>query len=216
MSRVLLTFATGGHEQLLELSLPRFRRYADLHGYDLVTRPPSILIRPASWYKVPALLQALDTYDEALWLDADIVICDLSRDVADEVPTGAWQGLVRHHTTDGEVPNGGVWYARPAMRSTLQAIWARDRYLNHGWWEQAALLDLLGYAHRERPARLVEPTTLYRHTHWLGLEWNSHEQNDRHPCPVFAHATAGDLEWRAQVMRRHIAHDDERVLEGAV
>jgi hypothetical protein len=211
VSRALVTFAVGEHRKLLDLSAPRFRRYADEHGYDLIVDPPPVLIRPASWYKVPALLAALDRYDEALWLDADIVICDLSRDLADEVPPTAWQALVRHHTPDGEVPNGGVWYVRPAIKPTLRAIWAHDSYLNHGWWEQAALLDLLGYQHH--PARLVEPSELYQHTHWLGLEWNSHEQNDRHPRPAFAHATAGNLDWRTAVMRHHIARQPAQ--EGA-
>jgi glycosyl transferase family (putative galactosyltransferase) len=211
VKRALLTFATGEHERLLALSLPGFEAYAERHGYDLVTDAPRMLLRPASWYKVPALLRALDVYEEALWLDADVVIVDGSRDLADEVPEGAWQALVRHHTPDGEVPNGGVWLVRPAMRETLEAIWARDRYLNHGWWEQAALLDLLGYRHP--PARLVEPTTLYRRTHWLGLHWNSHEERDRHPRPTFAHATAGSLDWRAAVMAAYIAREPAQ--EGA-
>lgn len=215
MTRALVTFATGDHRRLLDLSLPRFAAYAEAHDYDLHTEAPRMLLRPASWYKVPALLDLLEDYDEVLWLDADVVICDVGRDVADEVPPDKWQALVRHHTPDGEVPNGGVWYARPLLRDALLAIWQRDRYLNHGWWEQAALLDLLGYEHQQRPVRLVEPSELYARTHWLGLEWNSHEENDRHPRPVFAHATAGNLEWRAQVMTRHIAQETP-ALEGAL
>jgi hypothetical protein len=203
VSRALVTFATGDHARLLDLSLPGFVEYAHRHDYTLITRAPGILMRPASWYKVSALLDALDRYDEALWLDADVVICDTSRDLADEVPADAWQALVRHHTPDGQVPNGGVWYVRPQMRDTLRAIWKHDRYLNHGWWEQAALLDLLGYAHHNRPVRLVTPSELYEHTHWLDLTWNSHEQHDPHPRPRFAHATHGTLDWRAQVMRDH-------------
>lgn len=210
MSRALITFAVGEHEQLLELALPRFEAYADRHGYELETRPPAMLLRPPSWHKVPLLLEALERHDEALWIDADVVIVDQELDVADEPPATAWQALVRHHTPDGEVPNGGVWLVRQGMQPVLEAIWRRSRHRNHPWWEQAALMDLLGYRHA--PAELVEPTELYRRTHWLGLEWNSHEQNDRHPSPRFAHATHGPVEWRASVMRAYLARAEHPVL----
>jgi len=121
------------------------------------------------------------------------------------VPDHDVQALVRHRTPDGEVPNCGVWFVRAGLRPTLVRLWGMDRYLDHPWWEQAGMLDLLGYRHTVRPVELAAPTELYRRTHWLGLEWNSHEQNDRHPQPRFAHATCGSVDWREAVMREHLA-----------
>lgn len=209
MSRALVTFALGDHRRLLELSLPRFAEYADRHGYELAAYPPRLLMRPPSWLKVAALLDALNHHEEALWIDCDVVIVDGEKDIADEVPDDARQALVRHHTPDGEVPNCGVWFVREPMRPTLIRLWQLDRYLDHPWWEQAAMLDLLGYRHRQRPVELVAPTELYERTHWLDLSWNSHEQSDRHPRPRFAHATCGSVEWREGVMREHLARARE-------
>lgn len=209
MSRALVTFALGDHARLLELSLPRFAEYADRHGYELNTTPPRLIMRPPSWMKVAVLLDALDRHDEALWIDCDVVLVDQELDLADEVPDGYWQALVRHHTPDGEVPNAGVWYARQDAREALERVWRMDRYLDHVWWEQAALIDLLGYRHTTRPVEFVAPTELYERTYWLGLEWNSHEQNDRHPQPRFAHATCGPVEWRERVMREHLVRARE-------
>lgn len=204
MSKALVTFAVGDHRQMLELSLPGFIDYAHRHDYEVWAFPPRIVGRPASWLKVAALLDALNHHEEALWLDCDVVIVDGSVDLADEVPEPAEQALVRHHTLDGEVPNAGVWFVRQSMRPALKRIWLMDRYLDHCWWEQAAVLDLLGYTPNRRPVELVEPSELYWRTHWLGLEWNSHEQADPHPAPRFAHATCGPIEWRLQTMRRHL------------
>jgi hypothetical protein len=209
VTRALVTFAVGEHERLLQLALPRMAEYADRHGYDLIAHPPRMLWRPPSWLKVAALLDALTHYDEALWIDCDVVIVDGELDVDDELHDDDVQALVRHHTPDGEVPNCGVWLVRQAMRPVLMQLWRMDRYLNHPWWEQAAMLDLLGYRHRRRPVELAEPTDLYRRTHWLGLEWNSHEQNDRHPSPRFAHATCGSVDWREAVMRDHLTRARE-------
>lgn len=205
--RALVTFATGEHERLLALALPRFEAYAERHDYALIAEPPAMMLRPPSWMKLSALLDALASgYDAALWIDADVVIVDDSLDLADEVPDGAWQALVRHHTPDGEVPNCGVWYVRPDLRPYLEALWRMDRYLHHPWWEQAALLDLLGYSD-DRPVVLERPTELYDRTFWLGREWNSHEERDRHPAPRFAHATAGSVDWRADVMGAYLARE---------
>ena len=204
MSRALVTFAVGDHARLLALSQPGLQAYADRHGYQFHSRPPTMLLRPPSWMKVAQLLAALDWHEEVLWIDCDVVVVDDSSDLADEVPADAWQAIARHHTPDGEVPNCGVWLVRQPMRPVLEQLWRMDRYLTHGWWEQAALLDLLGYRHEPRPVTLDRPSELYGRTHWLGLEWNSHEQSDRHSAPRFAHVTPGPVEWRTTVMRDYL------------
>jgi hypothetical protein len=202
MSRALVTFAVGAdYQELLELARPGFREYAELHGYDLHTTPPATSSRAPSWRKVPRLLHLLDTYDEVLWVDCDVVIVDPSWDLADDVPDQDWQALVAHHTPDGEIPNCGVWYLRPPMQPVLEQMWRMDQYTSHIWWEQAALLELLGY--HGHPVRLEHPTELYARTCWLDLEWNSHEERDRQPQPRFAHATCGPVQWRLGVMRQY-------------
>jgi len=211
--KALCTFAAGdGYRQLLDLTGPRMAAYATRHGYDLIQPEPGedlyeVLAeangdRPPSWMKIALANVLLNTYQQVLWLDADVVVCDDTLDVADQVADDAWQAMVAHHTGDGEVPNCGVWLLRPAMQPALRQVWTMSQYNHDGWYEQAAVVELLGY--ERAPARLLEPTDLYRHTHWLPLEWNSHEQNDPHPSPRFAHATCGDLAWREQVIRHHL------------
>jgi hypothetical protein len=210
--KALCTFGTDGYRQLLKLTGPRMAAYAGRHGYDFVwPRRGEDLFevlaeanrgRPPSWMKIALLNVLLDSHEQVLWLDADVLVCDDSQDLADELPDGAWQAMVRHHTLDGEVPNCGVWLVRPAMQPVLRQLWTMTQYNHDGWYEQAALVELLGY--ERAPCRLLEPTELYENTRWLPLEWNSHEQNDPHPQPRFAHATCGDLTWRQNVIERHL------------
>ena len=194
--RALVTLATGTHEELLDIALPTFRTFADAHGYDII-RARVDNDRPASWHKVPALAQALDDYDEALWIDADVVIVDASDDL--DVPEDAWQALVRHHTGDGEVPNCGVWFVRRPMRRVLARLWSMRQHINAGWWEQEAMMELLGYS-LHRPTELAQPGELYARTHWLDGGWNVHKW-DRPVAerPRFMHASM--FEDRAATMR---------------
>jgi PAS domain-containing protein len=171
--RALVTFGVTGFQELLELALPGMREYADRHGYTLLHEPPLALTRPPSWHKITALLEALDEYEEALWLDCDVVIVDGSHDLADEIPAGAWQAITLHQTGEGDVPSAGVWYLRQGMQPVLEAIWRLDRHLHHRWWEQAALQELLGYTPDRLPVTRETETDLYRRTHWLDQdEWN--------------------------------------------
>lgn len=197
MTRALVTFAVGPHQELLDITLPSFQAFADRHGYDLLVGQPDPCERPPSWWKIPLLQDTLQAYDEVLWLDADIVIADTTEDLP--VPARAWQALVEHHTSDGEVPNLGVWYLRRPMRRILDAMWGADEYLWHCWWEQAAMLDLLGYQHEPRPCRQTTTSVLCRRTAFLGLEWNVHRNDHRRSAGRFLHATM----WpdRAAVMR---------------
>lgn len=204
MTKALVTFAVGRHTELLELSRPGFQAYAARHGYTYMETWNVGATREPSWWKVRALIGALAFYDEVLWIDCDVAIVDGSRDLAADVPPDAWQALVMHHTQDGEVPNCGVWYVRRTMTTILEAVWSMDRYLDHVWWEQAAMLELLGYNPTERPVRRHFPSELYDRTHWLPLEWNSHEQNDRHPSPRFAHCTPNGVDWRKNIMRGYL------------
>jgi len=206
MNRAIVTFSTDDYAELADVSLPTMRRYADRHDWLLIAvRGTAAFERPPSWMKIPLLQEALRDFDEVLWIDADVVVAADAPDITDEVPDDAWMALVEHHTADGDVPNCGVWLLRPPMRAWLARVWSMVEYRDHGWWEQAALLQLLGYREQPRPVRHEQTTTLYRNTAWLGREWNSHEESDRHPDPHFAHATAGNLPWRLDVMRRYAA-----------
>jgi hypothetical protein len=198
--KALLSFGVTGFEELLELARPGLDEYAHRHGYTLLTDPPARLERPPSWHKVTVMLAALEVFDEVLWVDCDTVIVDATVDLADEVPAGAWQAITRHQTPEGEVPSAGVWYVRQPMQPVLHGIWRMTEYLHHRWWEQAALQSLLGYTPDLYPVRLIEPTDLYRRTHWLDPdEWNALQPQ---PQSRIVHAAPGNtIGRRADVMR---------------
>jgi hypothetical protein len=203
--RALVSFGTGDFAELLKISVPGLHDYACLHGYDLITRPPSMLLRPPSWHKITSLLDALEEYEEALWVDCDVVVVDPAWDLADDIPDQAWQGITRHQTGEGEVPSAGVWYVRQQMQPVLEAIWRLSKYTDHRWWEQAALQQLLGYTPEHLPVHQETETELSRHTYWLSLEWNALYLPGQEPDPLprFAHVAPGyPPHIRAALMRQ--------------
>jgi hypothetical protein len=191
--RALVSFGIGDFQELLDISAPGFHAYARRHGYDLITRPPSMVLRPPSWHKITSLLDALEEYEEALWVDCDVVMLDTCWDLADDIPAWAWQGITRHTTGEGEVPSAGVWYVRQPMQPVLEAIWRLSRYEHHRWWEQAALQHLLGYTPEQIPVHQDHETELSDRTCWLSHEWNALALPGQplDPLPRFAHVAPG-------------------------
>ena len=105
-------------------------------------------------------------------------------------PPEYWQAMVRHHTDDGEVPNTDVWLCRKPMIPILEEVWGMTKWLMHGWWEQAALLELMGYTVYAPCRELGNPTDLYNKTYFLDNGWNVHKWDKPQPeHPRIQHAT---------------------------
>jgi hypothetical protein len=94
---------------------------------------------------------------------------------ATELPADRALGLVAHRTPEGDaIPNLGVLAVRstPKARAFLQEVSAQTRYLHHTWWENAAVLAVLGYT-TEAPVVLQAPTPHLALVHFLDPGWNS-------------------------------------------
>lgn len=205
MKRAIITYAEGAHEELLDVALPTYKDFAQRHGYELIVGPKRTQ-RPAAWNKVPLLLEALGEYDEAVWFDCDMVVVDPSRDFP-TVKYGACHAMVRHFEGYSEVPNSGVWRLRREATSLLENMLELEVFEHHGWWEQAALLTLMGYCvppeghnFRDTKCRCVRPTIWHSGCEFMRLRWNSHP-NYRAERPAIVHCSYPRMAERIEVMR---------------
>jgi hypothetical protein len=209
--------AVGPHTELLDLTGPTFAELAALHGYDLRlfdTNPASD--RPPSWGKVVILQDLLHDYDEVWWIDADAVAVDCSRDIADELQVRDVMAMAAHVTPEGEdpIPNCGVWFLRkcPEVFELLEAAWNSTRYVDHKWWENAAVLNLLGYQ-LEPKVVLREPAPLWFRTRLLSCEWNS-VPIDPSPSPRIMHFAGMTQEERLVEIHRALDGKDRQSASG--
>jgi hypothetical protein len=221
--KALCSIGSGPHEALLEISRPTFAAYAQRHGYEPITSTESDPRRPPAWAKVPMLREAIESFDLVLWIDADAVIVDGSKDIADVLERQRELALVRHRYGDQRIPNTGVILLRSGgfARALLEHTWAAKRLIHHPWWENAALLDALGYdlpgslerglrgrLHRlaarvrrraPRPCAPARPSPLTAGTQFLPVEWNS-VYLDRAKAPRIVHCPGVPVEQRKRDM----------------
>ncbi len=179
--RVLCSLGVGPYVDLLSISSITFEAYAALHGYDL--RLETELLdpgRPPAWSKIALVRELLERYDEVLWVDADAIFLDISKDIAELVRPDKDLYLVEHvfeQDDSWRSANTGVFLVRSTRwaRRFLDRVWASEQYIDHPWWENAAVLDLLGYELPPdlMPPRKVRETDFDAHVELIGLEWNS-------------------------------------------
>ena len=197
---MLCSLGAGPQRRLLALARPTFRAYAERHGYALHLHTEVLdSERPPPWTKVILLRRLLADHDEVLWIDADALVVDPSRDLADEVPPDRFLAMVQHRYGDALKPNTGVMLIRAGepARALLERVWDATDLIEHRWWENAAVLRLLGYG--LDPPRLERPTAFYAGTHFLGNEWNS-IRDDPAPRPRIRHYPGWSLKTRFALM----------------
>ena len=220
LRRVLCSLGTGAYADLLAVSSVTFEAYAARWGYDLRLETGLLARdRPPAWSKIALVRELLDDYDEVLWIDADAIFLDISQDLAELVRPGKDLYLVEHLYEEDDAwrsANTGVFLIRSTdwSRQFLQQVWSAEEYIDHAWWENAAVLDLLGY---ELPADLSPPRRapgweLDSHVELIGLEWNSTAGASLAPHPrIRHHGRAPDMdELRGRLLqdlttfRRHL------------
>jgi hypothetical protein len=89
----------------------------------------------------------------------------------------------------------------------LEKMLELEVFINHGWWEQAALLTLMGYTvpsegscFSDTKCRNVRQTQWYAKCQFMRLCYNSHP-NYRSDHPRIVHCSYADMQQRLEVMR---------------
>ncbi len=170
--------------------------YATRHGYDVVVGDGQMPEpRQPAWAKVPLVRRLLDSYELVLWLDADTMILDCSRDIAEELDSESFQALVAHGHSDGGTPNTGVWLLRgnDRGRAFMDTVWNTTDFADElGWWENSAVIHLLGLS-CVWPPRLINPDADWLvGTQWLPDDWNRMTNVDPDPGSARIHHLAGE------------------------
>jgi galactosyl transferase GMA12/MNN10 family len=146
MKFAVLSLATDKMREIRELTFPNKQAYCERHGYKWISSAKSLdLSRPSSWSKILMIQQVClsRSVDWAFWTDADSLIVrpewkleSIADDNADFIVSKDVNGI-----------NCGVFMMRMGgmTQQFLLAVYDHVEYLNHRYWEQAAIrreLDL--------------------------------------------------------------------------
>jgi len=179
--RVIATASIGHHEELSSLAQSNLEKYAELHGYDISNcRNTLDSTRPPAWSKVLLILELMKSYEEIFWIDADAIILNDTVDISSIVEEDSDLGWVYHEYENQSSPNSGVMFIRvnTATRRLFELANEQRDLDHHPWWEQAALMRLMGLESNIWPIGGMSSTESVSITEQkLPIEWNSIRQN---------------------------------------
>lgn len=187
----ILSAYDDSFREMGEISETSIRLYSAIQNADFEVRRNVQIGRPPAWAKIRYLIEEIrkGSYEFLLWIDADACFVRGDLDILNCVRPDKELFVVNHRVNKGMLKNfPGVfaYYDRPntgviLVRSSawclefLERIWAKEEYINHPWWENAAFMDLIGYWQElGQEVRLNEPDqSALSKIGWLPIEWNS-------------------------------------------
>ncbi len=201
----ITTYFNKTFSEMGEICLKSINKYATLNGLDLKVYNDIFTDRPAPWYKILLIQKILsENYGYVFWVDADALFVNYESNIKDEIEKGRELYLIKHNINGEEIPNTGVFLLKNSRwaKKLLKSIWDMEKYIYHKWWENAALMDLLGYNNllnnRENNLNLE----LLKKIKWLDLKWNSLPYICEAADPVINHYAGRPLEFRVKNMKR--------------
>lgn len=215
MKICLTTSFTKDYGRIGDLCLRSIQRYAGRYGYHIKSYGKLPGKRHIVWDRI-SITQALfrEGYDFVFWIDSDTVFLRFDKDISSEIEEGKDLYLVERPSRGGKHLNFGIFLIRnsPWSKKLLNDIWKMERYLNHCWQEQGALIDLLGLIgdlgddHRKNlgfGSQWGEPNLeLLRKVKKLDLKWNSFPGKAESNNPIINHYPSFSLPIRYRKMLR--------------
>jgi hypothetical protein len=163
---------------------------------------------PASWRKLDLIRELMREYDVVVWIDADAVFVVPGVDITEELVPGKWLYAVEHTTHEGTHINAGVLMVRSCAESHafFRDVAKRKHYMLHNWWEQAAMLYMLGY-----DLWPLGRSRVTKYTHGLAVldkRWNSIPSDPSESPRVIHYAGVGNNR-RLELLRERVAAPKE-------
>ena len=204
--RVIATAAIGHHRELFDIVRSKLEMYAELHGYEISNCQDTLdPMRPHAWTKIIHIINLMKDYEEILWIDADAIILDGAVDVSSIVEEDTDLAWVWHSYENQSHPNSGVMYIKVNKATCMLFLLANEQrdLSDHPWWDQAALMRLLGIESDIWPIGSIKNTELIPvKEQKLPIEWNSIRQ-DPAKNPKIRHLAGEDFWVRKLLLTEH-------------
>ena len=143
----LVSFCAGQEYcEVMRPCIESIRSYGERHSHPFFFFDyPAITDRPAAWSKIPILLHLMQSRPEIkyfAWIDADAMITNPT------FPLRYLTDMLERHfkyvlycIDTGNNLNSGVGLYKNTLyvRNFLSKVWEYDEYIEHPWWENAAI-----------------------------------------------------------------------------
>ena len=205
----LATMYTGNFTRLGDLCAATLSLYAKRYAcsFRVILSDDREMTRPAAWHKIELIHQLFEEgFEFVFWIDADALFLRYDDDIQCLIRPDKDIYMVRHcipeHYGEDLIPNCGILLVRncPWTQKFLSQIWDCTQYLNHVWWENAAMLHLLGLNRLIGEGEDRPNEDMLEHFSFIETEWNSLPRLCPARNPIINHYAGMEFETRLSGM----------------
>jgi hypothetical protein len=150
MRVILLTLWTGNYAPLAQITSKNKKEYCDLHGYTFIEKTSDFKLPNVGFEKIYQALQLLknNECDLLFWSGTDTLITNYKIKITDLIDN-------KHDffiATDANDINSDSFIIKntpKAIEFFQEIINLYHKYINHGWAEQQAIIELAHIVHNE-------------------------------------------------------------------
>lgn len=134
------------YRELMKYGLESKYEYCKKHNYPFVDECNSLdSSRPIAWSKIKLIEREMEDYDIIMWIDADTIIMNPAHRLEEFLILMKKDTWFLIGEDISKVPNAGVFFIRNCQESKdfLKDVYQQEYCINHPWWEQKAIIDLV-------------------------------------------------------------------------
>ena len=190
----IITSYNDEYKEVGDKTKETFKKYAQIQGYDFENIIMPKTGRPYAWNKISILINEIKkrNFEYLMWIDADAFFNNYNIDISGEIEQDKEIYITKHYCEvhKGSIYentkltilriNTGVLLIKNSDHNLkfFQKVWDNEQYINHQWWEQAAMMDVMGFK-SELNGNLNDNKGNYylEKVKFLSNDWNSIPSN---------------------------------------
>jgi len=156
----IITSFDENYNEIGKFTTATMSNYAKKYNFEFESIPMDVTGRPQSWNKINLIQNEIkkNKNDYIMWIDADAFFSNEAENIASVLNEkfeiylsshycGVFKGSIYKNTilTTQRINCGVMIFKTSDFSSSfLQKVWDYEKYINHTWYEQAAIMDLVG------------------------------------------------------------------------
>ena len=143
-----------------DITSKTFKKYAAKYDYVFENVKMPKMDRPYAWNKIKILLDEIqkNNFEYLLWVDADSYFNIYEKNISEIIDEKKEIYIAKHYCEVHKGTkyknakltvlriNSGVMLLKSSEynHNFLTKVWNNKKFINHQWWEQAAIMDIIG------------------------------------------------------------------------
>lgn len=172
----IITAYTNNIKEISDISYESYQNFCNKNNIEIQRFELNDIERPASWYKIQLILDEFKHgYDYIMWVDADTLL--INNEFKIESILDEKSEIFISDDILGINCGVMIWKNTENNKNILNKIWDSTEFINHFWWEQAAIISVINTNYNNIQSTIKKIPQKILNSYDYNLYANNYEQD---------------------------------------